>query len=86
MTEVIKPSPLSPIVTQNGESELTMTLWMENVTNLLTANGTGSPESVVNGVVGRGYVDTAGAPGSVFYVKQLSDIGGDTTQGWVLIG
>ena len=48
--------------------------------------GTGSPETVVLAQQGAEYMDDAGAPGAVLYIKQLADIGGDRTQGWQAIG
>lgn len=48
--------------------------------------GTGSPEGVVEAQQGREYMDETGVTGSVKYIKQLADIGGDRTQGWVAIG
>lgn len=48
------------------------------------ATGTGSPEGVVSAKTGKQYIDTAGAPGSVLYVKQVDDVAGDTSKGWTL--
>jgi hypothetical protein len=48
--------------------------------------GSGSPETVVEAPQLGTYMDEDAAPGSVFYIKQKADIGGDKTKGWVLIG
>lgn len=48
--------------------------------------GTGSPEGVVAAQQGAEYMDEAGAAGSVKWIKQLADISGDKSQGWVAIG
>ena len=48
--------------------------------------GTGSPESNVEGNKGQAYMDDAGAAGAVLWIKQQTDIGGDTKQGWVAVG
>lgn len=48
--------------------------------------GTGSPEGVLDAEQGQEYMDDEGLTGAVKYIKQLPDIGGDRTQGWVAIG
>lgn len=48
--------------------------------------GSGSPAGVIEAQQGRFYMDEDAAAGSVLYAKQKADIGGDKTQGWVLIG
>lgn len=48
--------------------------------------GTGSPENVVEAQQGAEYMDETGLAGAVKYIKQLADIGGDKSQGWVAIG
>lgn len=86
MTQLTKPTPFNPFVTADGITNQEATLWIENITQLSTANGTGDPNGVISGPIGRAYVDIAAAPGAVFYVKQLNDVGGDTSLGWILIG
>jgi hypothetical protein len=48
--------------------------------------GTGSPEGVVEAQQGVEYMDETGTTGSVKWIKQLADISGDKSQGWVAIG
>ena len=48
--------------------------------------GTGSPEGVVEAEQGEEYMDETGLTGAVKYIKQLADIAGDRSQGWVAIG
>lgn len=48
--------------------------------------GTGSPLGVVQAEQGVEYMDEIGAPGSVKWIKQLADVGGDKTLGWIAIG
>jgi len=59
-------------------------VWSREVTdklNFLTpATGAGSPEGVVTAEIGKFYIDTTAAPGSVLYVKQF----GSGSTGWVL--
>lgn len=47
--------------------------------------GTGSPEGVVEGIVGQEYMDLNGTTGNIKYIKRDSNIGGDIKQGWILI-
>jgi hypothetical protein len=47
-------------------------------------NGTGSPEGVVEALATRRYMDSTGVSGSVMYIKQVDDVAGDTSLGWVL--
>lgn len=46
----------------------------------------GSPEGVVEAQQGKFYMDEEGLAGAVLFLKQLADIDGDRTQGWVAIG
>lgn len=48
--------------------------------------GEGSPEGVVEAPQGQEYMDENGSPGSIKYIKQVVDVGGDRTRGWVAIG
>ena len=48
--------------------------------------GTGSPEGVVEAAQGQEYMDEEGVAGAVKYIKQVNDIDGDRTSGWVAIG
>jgi len=59
--------------------------WMTQVTRLDLIIGTGSPEGVIEATVGREYLDDTGTTGAVKFNKQLPDIGGDRTQGWVAV-
>ena len=73
-----------PIVDSNGLMNRQMRVFQNKVATFDFFVGSGSPEGVVSAEVGRRYIDQTGAPGSVQYVKQLSDIGGDPTLGWSL--
>jgi len=47
--------------------------------------GTGSPEGALEARQYQLYIDSAGAAGAIEYRKMLPDIGGDRTQGWILV-
>lgn len=57
--------------------------WIEEVNRSIPLLGEGSPEEEVSGVQGQLYIDITGSSGSILYVKKLSGIGGDDTQGWI---
>jgi len=47
----------------------------------IIATGTGSPEGVLTATAGKLYMDSAGAPGTILYVKQT----GTGNTGWTLV-
>lgn len=63
--------------------------WVTFITNEVNLRsiktGTGSPEGVVEGKATAEYMDSIGTPGNIKYIKQVGDIAGDTTLGWILI-
>jgi hypothetical protein len=77
--------PRQTIVDDKGDMQIDMRIWMDDVTRLGILTGSGSPESVEEAQVGRLYMNTAGTAGSILYIKRDTDIGGDTTQGWILV-
>ena len=60
-------------------------LWAVGITNLQILTGSGSPEGVVEAQPTRLYMNTAGTAGSILYIKRDSDVGGDRSQGWILV-
>lgn len=48
--------------------------------------GDGSPDGVIEAQQGVEYMDQTGIAGSVKWIKQQADIGGDKSLGWVAIG
>jgi len=66
------------VMTQEGRS------WAQSITNLIMINGTGSPEGVIEAIVGAQYTDTNGTTGTMLYIKRDADVGGDKSQGWIL--
>lgn len=82
---IIPPSFVDSVVDDDGVMTQRLRTWSQEVSGLAIIEGSGSPEGVVNASVTKMYMDTGGASGSVLYIKQLSDIGGDGTKGWVLV-
>lgn len=75
----------TPMVEEDGS--LTERALQQNIllVELDILEGSGSPEGVIEAKPRRLYMDTAAAAGSVLYIKQLADIGGDRAQGWILV-
>jgi len=81
---ITQPSQSIPI-SKDGIMQDLFFNWVLNVTNLSILTGTGSPEGVVQARPTRLYMNTAGAAGSILYIKRDADIGGDRSQGWILV-
>ncbi len=74
-----------PVIEEDGTLTQEARDWHGSITDQAVIIGTGSPESVVAANVSAMYMDDAGTAGNILYVKKLADIGGDTTQGWILV-
>lgn len=75
-----------PIVDASGVLTQEARLFFNDITALTMITGSGSPENVVDSPkIGALYTDIDASTGSILYVKKLSDISGDTKQGWVLV-
>jgi len=77
---------IAAIVDKSGVMIKHFRQWVNRVDSQLTIEGDGSPEGVVDALPLKTYMDKSGGAGSVFWIKQLPDIAGDTTRGWVAIG
>lgn len=73
------------VIDESGRLTLRASEFFEELTRITNLNaplqGTGSPEGVLTAEIGQRYMDTAGAAGSVLYIKQSGS--GDT--GWKLV-
>jgi len=85
MPEIPIPDASAPIVNEDGAMNDIFQIWVTRMTNLDLIVGTGTPEGVIEATVGREYMDDAGLAGAVKFIKQLSDIAGDKTKGWVAV-
>lgn len=74
-----------PIVDSEGKMTQAFRDQMNRLNQLIPLNGTGSPEGSVSGFQYQIYIANDGTASAIGYVKKLADIGGDTTQGWILI-
>jgi len=62
-----------------------MRSWTQTITNQALVIGDGSPEGVVEAVKGASYMNQLGISGTILYIKRDDDIGGDKSQGWILV-
>ncbi len=85
MANITFPAPFIPIVDDKGIMSIEMVNFFNLVADLAVAEGSGSPEGVLEAKVTKLYMDTAGTAGNILYVKRDSDIGGDASQGWILV-
>lgn len=81
-------NPLSmaePVVDDNGRPLRNLNLFSEGASRLPMLKGVGSPEGVVASRQDRLYRNTAGTAGNILYVKNVDDVAGDKTLGWILV-
>ena len=82
---ITPPDANRSILNDDGTMEQSFRSWTYNVTRLSLIIGTGSPEGDVSALQGSQYMDDAGTAGAIKYIKRDDNIGGDTSQGWILI-
>lgn len=83
---VVNPlSRAEAAVDKDGKPLSNLNLFSEAVSKLPILSGSGSPEGVVPSRSKRLYMDTAGTAGSILYIKQVDDVAGDNTLGWILV-
>jgi hypothetical protein len=73
------------VVDEKGRPSQELNLFSEACSRLPVLIGLGSPEGVVEAQVSRLYMNSAGTAGSILYIKRDADIGGDKSQGWILV-
>jgi hypothetical protein len=74
-----------PIVDDSGKMAQAFRTWTLDASLSIPIVGTGSPEGLVSARQFQLYIDSTGTTGSIEYRKMLSEIGGDRTQGWILV-
>jgi len=79
-----KVVPSTKIVNEEGIMEQPFRDFTNAVVLLSPIMGSGSPEGTEKGNQWQTYIDETGSSGSIKYIKKYSDIGGDTTKGWIL--
>ena len=75
----------NPIVEENGTMQQEFRTYMLDVAKYLPIFGTGSPEGVVEAPQFSLYINKSGTAGAIEYRKMATDIGGDKSQGWILV-
>ena len=74
-----------PIIEQDGSLTAQSRAYFKTVTDRALIIGTGNPDAIVEAEQGAQYMDDAGTAGNILYIKQVADIGGDKSLGWVLV-
>lgn len=74
-----------PLVTESGHASASFQRVLNRITNDLALYGSGSPEGVVEAFQYSRYFDYDASAGSNMYFKKYASVGGDATQGWVLV-
>lgn len=85
---VNKVSPLNSdraIIEPTGEPTQQARFFFDDLADLAMIIGEGNPEGAVEGRQGALYMDQTGTTGSILYIKKLTSISGDVSQGWVLV-
>lgn len=82
----VKPLGMSePVVDETGKPLRNLNLFTEDVSRLPILFGSGSPNGIIEARATRLYMDTSGGSGSILYIKQVDDIAGDKSDGWILV-
>jgi len=82
---VPKVAANNPITKEDGSPSDQLLFWFNLMTNRALIIGTGSPETFYEAAKGTVFMDESGTTGSILYIKKSADIGGDKTQGWILV-
>ena len=82
---IISPSPTRAFVDQNGLMTQEARTWVQTINDRTLIIDAGSPEGAIEAPIGSEYMDSAGTASNIKYIKRDADIGGDKTQGWILI-
>lgn len=85
--QINRPNHTLPIVDpNNGFATDQYRIMLNQIYDRGLIIGTGSPDGVIEAQQGVEYMDEAAAAGSIKWIKQQADIGGDRSLGWVAIG
>ncbi len=80
--KIVPPDPAVEIVNETGFMHNAFRLFTLQVASLGIVVGAGSPEGVVDATQTTLYMDETPSATPIVYIKQLTDIAGDTTKGW----
>jgi len=84
---IVPPDAINSIILENFGMHESFRDWTNQITDEVNLRsvivGTGSPEGVVSAKRTKKYMDDTGVPGSIEYIKQVNDVAGDETLGWV---
>lgn len=82
------PEATRPIVLDDMSMHDVFREWTRLITSEVNLSslqsGSGSPEGVLEAKDGTLYKDNNGTAGNILYVKNIDDVAGDKTMGWIL--
>ena len=86
MVDIIPPSPVDPVIEDNGTMFQRFMNWTQDVSNALNfvtpTSGSGTPEGNIEAKTGKFYTDTD-VPN--LYWKSVDESAGDKSLGWLLV-
>lgn len=82
MRRVIPPNPNASIVDDNGWMNQRFRTFIKALAGQSLIIGSGNPENAVEAGQGAFYMDESATTGDLLYMKRVSDISGNKTQGW----
>lgn len=82
---LVVPSASQPVIGQSGEISPAFFQFLSNVAAISPIVGTGSPEGAVYALQYSVYIDETTPTAPITYRKMLTNISGDTKQGWVVV-
>ena len=86
---IIEPDSSRPITENDMSMQEVFREWSRLITNEVNGRslifGTGSPEGVVEASKGATYQVDTGTASLIRYAKQVNDVAGDKSLGWILI-
>ena len=85
-TLINKVDPSTSIVDENGKPTAQMQVFFLQVQQQGLLIGQSTPFNTLIAPQGSFYMDETAAPGSILWVKQVDNIGGDKTKGWIALG
>jgi len=85
VTRVVQPSSDRALTGEQGAPSTQFNTWLRLISERALIIGTGAPENVIEANQGALYLDETGGAGNLLYIKRNADIGGDRTQGWILV-
>jgi len=79
------PIGFDAIINPDGSMTVLLSDFFAELAELTIAEGTGSPEGILEASATKQYMDTTGLTGAILYIKQVDSVAGDKSLGWILV-